>query len=111
MTFQPPDGQEIFGKWRPLTPAPAQFILFALLNRLEIALVETAAHLAHVLGLLLILPRLQDNNHRETNRSKGVRLKKKLAAGAIVPLRPALPLPDDLPETVQTLLNTAAISL
>ena len=42
---------------------------------------------------------------------RGARLKKKLAAGAIVPLRPALPLLDDLPDTVQTLLNTAAISL
>ena len=41
----------------------------------------------------------------------GAHLKKNLAAVAIVPIRPALPLPDDLPDTVQTLLNTAAISL
>ena len=38
-------------------------------------------------------------------------LTKALAAGAIVPLRPALPPLDDLPDMVQTLLNTAAISL
>ena len=36
---------------------------------------------------------------------------KALAAGAIVSLRPALSTLDDLPDTVQTLLNNAAISL
>ena len=48
-------------------------------------------------------------NHKE--KQPDHKAGKALVARAIIPLRPALPLLDDLPDMVQTLLNTAAISL